>query len=161
MIAAMRHLPSSATAVVSCEQEYITFYLGDLLLGINIHHVQEINRNLDMTLVPHAPSSVKGVINLRGEVVLVVDLRQVLGLPTAPLTRSSRNVIVKNGDEQIGLLVDRVADVVLASGEELDPMPANLRGMDQQYFSSVYKMDNGLLVILNVDVTLAGICNDS
>lgn len=157
MTAVLQTKPSAAEAVVAGEQEFITFYLGDLLLGIDIHQVQEINRNLDMTPVPHAPQAVRGVINLRGEVVMVVDLREVLGLPTAPLTRSNRNVIVKNGGEQIGLLVDRVADVVRASGEELDPMPGNLRGVDQQFFRSVYKMESGLLVILDVDVTLAGI----
>ena len=70
-------------------------------------------------------------------------------------------MIVKNGGEQIGLLVDRVADVVRAMTEELDPMPENLRGIDQRFFKSVYKLECGLLVILDVDVTLAGICQEA
>jgi purine-binding chemotaxis protein CheW len=160
MTATLQNAPG-AEAMVAGEQEFITFYLGDLLLGIDIHQVQEINRNLEMSPVPHAPNAVRGVINLRGEVVMVVDLREVLGLPPASLTRSNRNVIVKNGGEQIGLLVDRVADVVRASCDELDPMPGNLRGIDQQFFHSVYKMESGLLVILDVDVTLAGICQEA
>lgn len=153
--------PAEAVAVSADEQEFITFYLGDLLLGIDIHQVQEINRNIEMTPVPHAPKAVRGVINLRGEVVLVVDLREVLGLAPAALNRSNRNVIVKNGGEQIGLLVDRVADVVRAHADDLDPMPENLRGIDQRYFKAVYKLEIGLLVILDVNVTLASISDES
>jgi purine-binding chemotaxis protein CheW len=161
MVAQLQTRDAANTAVIDGEQEFITFYLGDLLLGIDIHQVQEINRNLEMSPVPHAPAAVRGVINLRGEVVMVVDLREVLGLPQISLTSSNRNVIVKNGGEQIGLLVDRVADVVRAMTEELDPMPENLRGIDQRFFKSVYKLECGLLVILDVDVTLAGICQEA
>ncbi len=152
---------SNASALLDQEQEFITFYLGDLLLGIDIHHVQEINRNVSMTPVPHTPPAVRGVINLRGEVVMVVDLNTVLGLPPAAVSRENRNVIVKNGGEQIGLLVDRVADVIRAHTDELDPMPENLRGIDQRFFKAVYKLESGLLVILDVDVTLAGICQEA
>ncbi|MDZ4781612.1 MAG: chemotaxis protein CheW [Planctomycetia bacterium] len=161
MTALMQAPTANRVAATAGEQEFITFYLGDLLLGIDIHQVQEINRNVDMTPVPHAPQAVRGVINLRGEVVLVVDLREVLGLPKSALTRSNRNVIVKNGGEQIGLLVDRVADVVRANTDDLDPMPENLRGIDQRFFKAVYKLELGLLVILDVNVTLASICNES
>lgn len=161
MTALMQAPTATGVAATASEQEFITFYLGDLLLGIDIHQVQEINRNVDMTPVPHAPQAVRGVINLRGEVVLVVDLREVLGLPKSALTRSNRNVIVKNGGEQIGLLVDRVADVVRANTDDLDPMPENLRGIDQRFFKAVYKLELGLLVILDVNVTLASICNES
>jgi purine-binding chemotaxis protein CheW len=161
MTALMQAPTASGVAATTGEQEFITFYLGDLLLGIDIHQVQEINRNVDMTPVPHAPQAVRGVINLRGEVVLVVDLREVLGLPPSGLTRSNRNVIVKNGGEQIGLLVDRVADVVRANTDDLDPMPENLRGIDQRFFKAVFKLELGLLVILDVNVTLASICNES
>ncbi len=161
MTALMQAPTATGVAASTGEQEFITFYLGDLLLGIDIHQVQEINRNVDMTPVPHAPQAVRGVINLRGEVVLVVDLREVLGLPKSALTRSNRNVIVKNGGEQIGLLVDRVADVVRANTDDLDPMPENLRGIDQRFFKAVYKLELGLLVILDVNVTLASICNES
>jgi len=161
MCAVLTASAECAAAVSAGEQEYITCYLGDLLLGIDIHQVQEINRNIEMTPVPHAPRAVRGVINLRGEVVLVVDLREVLGLAPTALNRSNRNVIVKNGGEQIGLLVDRVADVVRANTDDLDPMPENLRGIDQRFFKAVYKLELGLLVILDVNVTLASISNET
>jgi purine-binding chemotaxis protein CheW len=151
----------SPLANVSADQTFITFYLGDLLLGIDIREVQEITRNLEMTAVPHGPAAVQGVINLRGEVVMVVALRQVLGLSPVEFSPTNRNVIVRNSGEQIGLLVDRIADVVRTEIRDLDPMPENLRGLDHRFFKAVYKVDCGLLVILDVDAALAAIGQDN
>jgi purine-binding chemotaxis protein CheW len=134
-----------------------TFAIGDLLLGIDIHQVREINRNTGITPVPHAPPAVRGVINLRGEVVTVIDLRRVLGLPPAELTRSSRTVVVNHGAERIGFLVDAIADVITAENAEIDPLPENLSGVDQSFFQGVFKLEQGLLVILNVDEALAAV----
>ncbi|HTN76014.1 MAG TPA: chemotaxis protein CheW [Pirellulaceae bacterium] len=136
------------------ELQLASFQIGDLLLGIDIHQVQEINRNLDLTPVPHAPDSVRGVINLRGEVVTVIDLRRVLGLPAVECTRLTRNVIVNNGGEQVGLLVDCIADVVKSFVDDIDPLPENLGGLDHGFFQGVVKLEAGLLVILNVEQTL-------
>ena len=80
-----------------------TFQVGDLLMGIPIECVQEINRNLETTSIPHAPAHIRGVINLRGEVATVIDLRRVLGLPPTEISSSSRNLIVRTIDESIGL----------------------------------------------------------
>lgn len=143
------------------ELQFASFQIGDLLLGIDIHQVQEINRNLQLTPVPHAPEAVRGVINLRGEVVTVIDLRRVLGLAPAEVTRSTRNVIVHHGDEQIGLLVDCVADVVTASADEIDPLPENLSGLDHSFFEGVFKLEQGLLVILNVTHTLSTVAGEA
>jgi len=134
--------------------EYATFYLGDLLLGIDIHKVQEINRHLEATQVPHAPEYVHGVVNLRGEVVTVLNLRRILELEPREISSKNRNVIVNSGGEQIGLLIDQIADVVSARTSELDPPPANLHGIDGRFFSGVYKLDGELLVILDIDELL-------
>lgn len=137
------------------ELDYVTFYLGDLLLGIDIHAIQEINRQLEVTIVPHAPSDVRGTVNLRGEVVTVVDLRTILGLEPATITAHSRNVIVNSAGEQIGLLVDRIADAVKAHTDDMEPPPINLSGIDGRFFSGVYKIESDLLVILDVNEALA------
>lgn len=137
------------------EIEFSTFYLGELLIGIDIQQVQEINQHLDMTPVPHSPEYVNGVVNLRGEVVTVLDLRIILGLDPIELTERSRNVIVKTEIDQVGLLVDRVADVVIGKSAEIEPAPANIRGVDGRFFSGVYKLENELLVILDVMETIA------
>jgi purine-binding chemotaxis protein CheW len=137
--------------------QFASFQVGDLLLGIDIRQVQEINRNLQITPVPHAPAAVCGVINLRGEVVTVVDLRTVLGLEKLEFSRSTRNVIIKHGGEQIGLLVDSVAEVVTCQADDTDSLPENLSGRESVCFSGVYKLPQGLLVLLNVAETLAAL----
>ncbi len=135
--------------------QFASFQVGDLLLGIDIRQVQEINRNLQITHVPHAPVAVRGVINLRGEVVTVIDLRTVLGLATLEFNRATRNVILKHAGEQIGLLVDSVAEVITCQAVDIDPLPENLGGRESVCFSGVYKLPQGLLVVLNVAETLA------
>ena len=148
---------ATATTHSNDTLQFATFYLGDLLLGIDIQQVQEINRVLEFTRIPHAASAVRGVINLRGEVVTVVDLRLALRLPKASVTRRTRNVIVNSGEEAIGLIVDQIADVITARADEIDPRPENISGIDNTFFRGVYKLSHGLLVILNVDDILSAI----
>ncbi len=137
------------------EVEVATFYAADLLLGVPIHEVEEISRYCSVTPVPGAPDSVGGVMSLRGEVVTVLDLRAVLGLGKTECTRQTRNVIVQVGGERIGLLVDRVADVVRAATADFLPPPANLSGADSMMFQAVYRMENELLVLLDVAAATA------
>jgi len=135
--------------------EHVTFYLGDVLFGIDIAIVDEINRHDDVTPVPHAPPYVCGVLNLRGEVITVVDLRMILNLPAAAGDVTSRTVIVRYQGEQIGLRVDRIADVVQTSGDHIEPSPANTHGADSRFLKGVYKSESGLMIILDVEAALS------
>lgn len=137
------------------ERQLVTFRLGELLLGIDIRCVREINRVVDITPVPDAPPQVSGVVNLRGEVVTVVDLRTVLELPAAAITPRTRLMIVQMDDEAIGLLVDRVADVATVHTSDEESLPANVSGIDSRYFTGVYRVGNDLLVVLDVTAALA------
>lgn len=135
--------------------ELVTFHLGDLWIGIDILEVQEIIRLRGLTVVPHAPDFVRGVINLRGEVITIVDLRRVLGLGNTDLSPETRNVIVRSEEELIGILVDRVGDVVFASDNDIEPAPGNMDGPIAQYVSRVFKTENALLCILDTSSALA------
>jgi purine-binding chemotaxis protein CheW len=139
------------SAVSSSELQFATFFIGDLLMGINIQQVQEINRHLEMTAVPHAPGHVRGVVNLRGEVVTVLDLSIILGLGSTNITSHSRNVIVDLNDEKTGLLVDRIADVVIAQSSEIESPPANVSGIDGHFFKGVCKLESNLLIIIDIE----------
>jgi purine-binding chemotaxis protein CheW len=139
----------------AAEIELATFYAADLLLGIPIRKVEEISRYCSVTPVPGAPQSVCGVMSLRGEVVTVLDLRAVLGLGKTECTRQTRNVIVQAGGERIGLLVDRVADVVHAVAADLLPPPANMSSGDSTMFQAVYRLENELLVLVDVAAVTA------
>lgn len=137
------------------EQQYATFYVGNLLLGVDIRQVQEINRQLDVTDVPQAPECVRGVINLRGEVTTVIDLRTILGLEQTEVTRSSRNLIVNSGGESIGFLVDRISDILALRSDQVSPAPTNIKGVQGKYFLGVHTLDSEILVLLNVEEALA------
>ncbi|MCA9237095.1 MAG: chemotaxis protein CheW [Planctomycetales bacterium] len=136
------------------EVQFATFYVGDILLGIDIRHVQEINRQLEVTRVPHARDEVRGVINLRGEVATVIDLRKVLGLPSADVTRESRNLIVNYDGEAIGLLVDRISDILTINAEQIDPPPANVRGIDGRLLTGVHTLASSIVVLLDIEEAL-------
>lgn len=134
--------------------EYVTFHVGDLLMGIATEAVDEINRPSDLTPVPHAPPQVRGVVNLRGEVVTLVDLRAVLGLGEVAMTNSTRSVIVRSGTERVGLVVDRIADVVRPEAAQFEAAPANVGGVDERFFDGVCKLDDRLMIVLDVEHAL-------
>ncbi len=133
------------------ETQYTTFFVGDLLLGLSISRVREINRHLDVTVVPHAPDFVLGVINLRGDVVTVLDLASIIGLPRREVTRNSRNVVIHWEDQLVGLAVDRIADIVAISPEEITPPPANIGAADGRFFRGVHTTDDEIIVLLALD----------
>ncbi len=135
--------------------EIATFSVGENLIGVDIRQVQEINRNMRIASVPMVPSRVRGVINLRGEVVTVIDLRTMLGLEAIEITREARNIVLSSGGERIGLLVDSISDVVTAAATDIVDAPGNLSGVDGRYFRGVLKLDGELLLVLDVDEVLA------
>lgn len=118
-----------------------TLRLGDWLIGIPISSIREISRVGEMTPVPDAPAAVRGVINLRGDVVTVLDLRTLLGLDSVPLTSESRWVIVDAAEERIGLIVDRVDDVRTVYGAQEESLPSNITEAEARFFFSVFKLD--------------------
>ncbi len=131
------------------EQEYATFYIGESLIGIDIRRIQEINRQTKCTQVMHAPTMVRGVMNLRGQVVTVLDLRIVLGSDNITEEPHNRTIVVSSGSEAVGLLVDRVADVVRVTGDAIEQTPCNLSGVDTRFFRGMVKLQDRLLLLLN------------
>lgn len=141
------------------ELQFATFYVGDILLGIDIRNVQEINRQLTVTEVPHSKDYVRGVINLRGDVATVIDLRTILGLPIAERTRDSRNLVVNSNGEAIGFWVDRISDIHTLSSDQISPPPTKVDGVDGSLFKGVFKLEKEMLIILNVEEVLSGETN--
>jgi purine-binding chemotaxis protein CheW len=135
--------------------ELATFYVGDALCGMDILKVQEINKLMEMTKVPQAPEYVTGILNLRGQIVTIIDLGNKLGLTATDLNDSSRNIIVNSASEYIGLLVSRISDVVPADMDKVEKPPANIGGLQGTYFKGVFKTKDRLIGILDVDKVLA------
>ena len=134
--------------------ELATFYIGDGMCGMDILRIQEINKHLKMTKVPQAQEYVTGILNLRGEIVTVIDLGIKLGLSSTRISEKTRNVIVNSKDEHVGLLVDSIADVVRADTDKIESAPANIGGVKGKYFEGVFKTEKSLIGILDVEEVL-------
>lgn len=134
--------------------ELATFYVGRALCGMDILKVQEINKLMEMTKVPQAPDYMVGILNLRGQIVTIIDLGQKLGLGNIDVSNESRNIIVNTPGEHVGLLVSRISDVVMADPDKIEPAPANMNGIQGAFFTGVYKTENKLIGILNIKEVL-------
>jgi purine-binding chemotaxis protein CheW len=134
--------------------EMATFYVGRALCGMDILNVQEINKLMDMTTVPQAPDYVMGILNLRGQIVTIIDLGKKLNLGETELSDMSRNIIVNAKDEYIGLLVSRISDVVEVDWDKVEPPPANIGGVQGKFFKGVFKTEKRLIGILDVEKVL-------
>lgn len=134
--------------------ELVTFFLGENQFGIDIARVRGINRVTSIVTVERAPFYVQGLLNLRGQVVTVIDLNRKLGLERTVISTESRIIIVMGEEERVGLLVDRVRDVVRADQGSMEGPPANLGGVQGSFFSGVHKADEGLVGLLDLDEIL-------
>ncbi len=134
--------------------ELATFFVGEALCGMDILNIQEINKLMDMTKVPQAPSYVIGILNLRGQIVTIIDLGRKLGLGSTEATASSRNIIVNSPGEHVGLLVTQLSDVVTAQMDKIERSPANMGGIQGEFFSGVYKTEDKLIGILDINKVL-------
>lgn len=134
--------------------ELATFYVGNALCGMDILKVQEINKLMEMTKVPQAPEYMVGILNLRGQIVTIIDLGQKLGLGNVEISNESRNIIINAPGEHVGLLVTRISDVVMADPDKIEPAPANMSGVQGSFFTGVYKTENKLIGILDIKEVL-------
>lgn len=152
----------STTELVTIEAppetiQLVTFRVGEIALGIDIAHVQEINRHLEVTAVPEASPMIHGVVNLRGDVVTVLDPHKIFGLPPSDAPNNQRNLILNVGGERIGVLVDQVSDILTIRPSELSRRPSNVRSIDRQFIDAVYLRDDEIVVVLNATHLLGSI----
>lgn len=143
--------PGTSKSIV----ELATFYVGDALCGMDILKVQEINKLMQMTQVPQAPEYVLGIVNLRGQIITIIDLGKKLGLGETDKSLDPRNIIVNSSGGYVGLLVKKIGDVVEADMQKKEPSPANMGGIQGEYFTGVYKTQNSLIGILDIDKVLS------
>jgi purine-binding chemotaxis protein CheW len=137
------------------ERQLVVFQLGAELYGCEISRVHEIIRLQSVTKVPRAPAFVEGVINLRGKVIPVVDLRRRFGLPTADHTRASRIVVVEIGDQVVGIVVDGVSEVLRVNSAIVEPPSPVVAGIDSEYLHGIAKLADRLVILLDLDRILA------
>jgi purine-binding chemotaxis protein CheW len=134
-------------------RQFSTFFVGGLYLGVDVLHVQEVLRFQRMTRVPLVPPMVRGLINLRGQIVTAIDLRLRLGLSETGGDQPI-NVVVRTLDSTVSLLVDEIADVVTVSEDMLEPVPETLPPAVRVLTTGIYKLKDRLLLVLAVDRTI-------
>jgi len=144
-------LPADTQSAINTEEtlQLVTFRVGDVLLGIDIAHVQEINRLMDVTPVPEASAMIHGVVNLRGDVVTVINPHRIFGLPVGKDECHGRNLILNIHGERIGVLVDGVSDILTVGRDDLSSPPSNVRAIDRRFIKSVYLRESDLIVIID------------
>lgn len=135
-------------------EQFCTFYLDRSLFGVEVGRVQEVIRSQEMTAVPLAPSVVRGLINLRGQIVTALDLRRRLGRPDHADARAPMNVVVRSEEGAVSLLVDEIGDVLEVDSLQLEPPPRTLVGRSRELIRGVVQREQGLLLVLDIDRTL-------
>jgi len=131
--------------------QWVTFRLDNETYGINVMQVQEVLRHTDIAPVPGAPSYVLGIINLRGNVVTVIDTRQRFGLSPAPITDNTRIVIIEADKQVIGILVDSVAEVVYLRQSEIETAPNVGTDESAKFIQGVCNKNNELLILIDLE----------
>lgn len=132
----------------------VTFQLGREEYGVEIASVQEIIRATDITPVPGAPSHVRGVINLRGKIIPVVDLRRRFALAKEESGEDQRIIVVELGEKRIGMLVDSVSQVLKVPAGVVEEMPEEATSVDENFIKGVGKLENRLIIILDLNKSL-------
>lgn len=139
---------------MSAERQYCTFVLGDLFLGIEVLQVQEVIRPQAVTRVPLGPKAVRGLINLRGQIVTAIELRERLGLPPRPATQDAMNVVVRTDEGAVSLLVDEIGDVIEVEDDQREVLPETLPPAARGLILGVYKLPSQLMLVLDLNAVL-------
>lgn len=134
--------------------QFLSFTLGDLSYGISIGSVREINRVLSITPIPETPAYIAGVMNLRGRVIPIVDLRLRFSLTATPYTRQTCIIVVDSSRGQAGLLVDSIQGVIPLSSDQIEPRPTVGSGNALSFVSGMGKLDKRVLILVEVDRVL-------
>lgn len=136
-------------------QQFCTFVLDGHHFGIEVVKVQEVIRYQEMTTVPLAPPVIRGLINLRGQIVTALDLRRRLDLPDRPEGQLPMNVVIRTDDGRVSLLVDEIGDVVEVEEASFERPPETLQGVARSLIRGAYKLEERLLLLLDTEKAVA------
>ncbi|HVZ15526.1 MAG TPA: chemotaxis protein CheW [Terriglobales bacterium] len=137
-------------------QQFCTFFVDDLFLGVEVERVQEVIRHQKTTRVPLATQAIGGLINLRGQIVTAIALRSRLELPERQDQRELMNVVVRTEDGAVSLLVDEIGDVVEVDQDDFEPPPDTLQGTAREMIRGAFKMKDKLLLCLDTQCAIRG-----
>lgn len=135
--------------------QLVTFSIGEEEFGVDILKVQEIIRTMEITKVPRAQDFVEGVINLRGKVIPIIDLRRRFGLVSKNHDKHTRIIVIEINNMIVGFVVDSVSEVLRIPAGTVEPPPPVVAGVESEYISGVGKLQDRLLILLDLDKLLS------
>ena len=136
--------------------QVVSFQLGSEEYGVDISQVQEIIRMVEITHVPRAPHFMEGVINLRGQLIPIIDLRTRFGMQRINATKSTRIVVTEIGSKRVGIVVDSVSEVINIPIENVEDAPEMIAGVGTEYIQGVGKIDDRLIIMLDLTMVMSG-----
>lgn len=140
---------------IGTECQFVVFKLGNEEYGVPITQVKEINRLLTTTKVPRSPMFVEGIINLRGQIIPIIDLKKRFELPLTEYTGDARIIVVQVGSHSFGVEVDSVSEVLRINSSSIEPAPHIVCSIDAKYITGVAKVGERLLILLDLDRLLS------
>lgn len=144
----------SAAAASAADQQFATFFVDNLLFGVEVLRVQEVLRYQEMTPVPRAADVIEGLINLRGQIVTAIDMRRRLHLPPRDDDQTPMNIVVRTEDGAVSLLVDEIGDVLDVDAAAYERPPENLDPAARDLIRGVYKLNDRLMLVLDAERTV-------
>jgi purine-binding chemotaxis protein CheW len=139
-------------------RQFCTFFLNKLFFGVEVLSVQEVIRFQEMTGVPLTHDVIRGLINLRGQIVTAIDMRHLLEMPDRPDDEQPMNVVVQSDEGPVSLLVDEIGDVIEVSEEQFEDPPETVIGSARELIRGVYKLDEKLLLVLDTSEVVEQVC---
>lgn len=142
------------------EMQLVVFKLGQEEYGVDILNVQEIIKMVSFTKIPNLPDFIEGVINLRGKIIPVIDLRKRFNLPPKEYAEENRIVVIEVNSTTVGMIVDAVSEVLRLAHSTVEPTPAIISSIDTEYLKGVGKLEDRLLILLDIEKIFTNVQHD-
>ncbi|MBX9655324.1 chemotaxis protein CheW [bacterium] len=147
---------TSARSEEAASQQVVGFHLAGEEYGIEITKIQEIILPGEITRIPQVPHFIEGLINLRGSVIPIIDLRKRFNLPSSERTDQTRIVVVNVGEKTIGVVVDAVTQVIRINRNQIEPTPPTVSAAGNEHIAGLAKVEHRMLILLEIDKLLRG-----
>ncbi|MDK2919871.1 MAG: purine-binding chemotaxis protein CheW [Candidatus Petromonas sp.] len=137
------------------EKQYVIFKLGSEEYGVDIMRVKEISEFKESTKVPNSPYFVDGIINLRGEIIPIINLKKRFNIESEGINSDTRIIVINLNEKNVGFVVDEASQVLRINDEDIDPAPEIIAGVDRQYINGVGKIDDKIVILLDLEKILS------
>lgn len=136
-------------------KQYVIFKLGSEEYGVDIMRVKEISEFKESTKVPNSPYFVDGIINLRGEIIPIINLKKRFNIESEGINSDTRIIVINLNEKNVGFVVDEASQVLRINDEDIDPAPEIIAGVDRQYINGVGKIDDKIVILLDLEKILS------